>query len=607
MSREPTRKTSRLRLNNLSNGCSTDTVTLSLFEDSIFNGAHNAFQVHLNNNPIKQDFLNRILMFGLEILQKRERELSQVAPSLQLLLKFGAKWKYYGLVENGMTPYHLICKSNGDHHELLDLLLGSSKQPLMDKEDCSSYTALIYAIRKANINCVRSLLKSGANVNLYTCSSIISNNIQYVVPICSPLVEAMTKLDSDSEHLTKIKVEIFHLLLANGANVSAPCGRFTPPPVLCALNCGNVECMKKLIQQGAQLGMTSYERNHIWAEIVRKSNVEVLKSVIERGINKDSTDKYGKSMLRLVIESGDVEAVRYLLELGVTVTTYQLEAQFIPCKKCGTIRLYLGTDHVQTERDPCMAAISRDDLDVFQLLEKHGAQGFGLFVVLLQATYSSPDVTEYLLNKYTYPLNIEYRINILQIGPFHKIDYRTLLSDACLSNNADVVKMLLDHGADPNRRMCEEKCFSDPYTSAINIAIHKCSVTIVAHLIRSGLNINSSSYHHRYGYVLPFEAAVLDTNIDAAKMLLVAGCSCGVYSLTRGHKFKANVNPDLKSFMKNWNVASNNATSLGQQCRRMILEHLSPQAHKKIKELPLPKRIIKYLSLPELDDMMDAD
>ena len=185
----------------------------------------------------------------------------------------------------------------------------------------------------------------------------------------------------------------------------------------------------------------------------------------------------------------------------------------------------------------------------------------------------------------------------MSIGPFNRW---TILIEACHTNSVDVAKMLIDHGADPNKWI-----FEGNYFSAINIAIHKCSVTLVAHLIRSGLDINSRSSHNEHGYVLPFEAAVLDGNLRAAKMLLVSGCYCGVYSLNNNPELKAITKPDLKNSMKTWNVSLNKVNPLEQQCRRVILKHLSPQAHKKIKDLPLPHCIIEYLRIPELDDIVN--
>ena len=589
MSIKPTSESSSLLSNELSDESSTN--TLSLFEDSIFNDAHDTFKVHLDKDPVEQNMLDRCLMSGLHIVQKQERKLSQVAPTFQLLLKFGAQWINNALLENKMTPYHLICQSIDDQHELLDLMLLSSGRALIDTEDCRNCTALVYAIQNANINCVRSLLKNGANVNRYS-----SNSTSWYLPIKSPIVEALSKWDFVSKGSDIIQADIFELLLASGADVNKPYDKHSPPPVLCALDCGNIEFVKKLIQRGARLGGTAYGRNYVWAEIVRKGNVKVLQIVIEHGIDKDSTDTDGKSMLRLVIESDDIEAVRYLLDLGVTLPTYQPEAELKPCERCGTNRLYLDRDEEQVVQDPCVAAISTRNISIIQLLEKHGAQSFQSFNVFREAM-CSPDVTEYLLNKYTYPLNIVYIIKGAGIGPYN---YRTILMEACHANRFNVTKMLLDHGADPNKKMCEKVCFS-----VINIAIHNCNVKIVAHLIRSGLDVNSSSYHWLHGYVLPFEAAVLDGNLRATKMLLVSGGSCGVYSLNSNHKFKASVTSNIKNLMKNWNVGSNNVNPLRQQCRRVILKDLSPQAHKKIKRLPLPKSIIKYLSIPELDDIVD--
>ena len=80
MSLEPTSESNSLLPNELSDGSSIN--TLSLFEDSIFNDAHDAFEVHLDKDPVEQNMLDRCLMSGLQIVQKQERKLSQVAPTL---------------------------------------------------------------------------------------------------------------------------------------------------------------------------------------------------------------------------------------------------------------------------------------------------------------------------------------------------------------------------------------------------------------------------------------------------------------------------------------------------------------------------------------------
>ena len=107
----------------------------SLFDNSIFNGALNPLKVHLEKESVEQNVLDRCLMSGFQIVHRKDREIHQVAPTLQLLLQYGAQWKDSALLEHEMTPHHLICQSTGDYHELLDLMLTSSGRALINTTD----------------------------------------------------------------------------------------------------------------------------------------------------------------------------------------------------------------------------------------------------------------------------------------------------------------------------------------------------------------------------------------------------------------------------------------------------------------------------------------
>ena len=152
----------------------------------------------------------------------------------------------------------------------------------------------------------------------------------------------------------------------------------------------------------------------------------------------------------------------------------------------------------------------------------------------------------------------------------------------------------------------------DGCSSTLLVAIQSKQENLIALLICNGVDINFRSYDYRYGYELPFEAAVLNDSpsdrdfFKVAEILLVSGCSCGVFGLKEDHKFKSEYITDAtKNLMMKWNVHENNVKPLQQQCRRMILKHLSPRASKMIEKLPLPQCLIKYLSFPELDDIVD--
>ena len=67
-----------------------------------------------------------------------------------------------------------------------------------------------------------------------------------------------------------------------------------------------------------------------------------------------------------------------------------------------------------------------------------------------------------------------------------------------------------------------------------------------------------------------------------------------------------NTGREMQEILMKWNVHKNNVLPLKQRCRMVILNHLCPQGYKKITELPLPRQLIKYLSIPELDDSVET-
>ena len=256
-------------------GGSTNTV--ALLEACILNADHDALQEHLENNQTEQSVLDRCLMLGLQIVQKKEQTMVHVAPALQLLWQSGAKWNPDSLLEHRMTPYHFICQSTGDHHDLLDLLIQSSGRRLLHAKDDYDYTALMYAVNNANINCLRILIAHGAEVNIVNLDTSVQQQ---------PIVCAIYELRDDSTKSPVIMTEIIDLLLDNGADVNEG--------VSCALSLGKHECTKKLIAKGANFkGRDGY----VWQMTAWYGRVDLLKCLIDRGIDKYITDKQGRSLL----------------------------------------------------------------------------------------------------------------------------------------------------------------------------------------------------------------------------------------------------------------------------------------------------------------------
>ena len=387
--------------------------------------------------------------------------------------------------------------------------------------------------------------------------------------------------------------------------------------LVCAALNANINCLKCLIANGADVIGKPMWRKHccfyVWSLVARLGNVELLKCLFNRGIDKDSADQIGLSVLWWVVNSGNIEAVRYLLDIGVSIPNYAPKVHEIQCGLCKKDKLVIEckvdrhrfeedegkliVDFFKEDQDPCMRAIYDNNLEIVKLLDEHGSQSCKSFTALRRAViWGSVDVASYLLNNYNYHTNIEYIINNADES---RSSY-TLLTKPRRVFTAKITKLLLDHGADPAKPMCAATS-----VNAIMTAICFGNVETIAQYIRNGVNINCRSYNCSDIKQLPFESSVLHGRQSILKMLLVSGCSCGVFSLVNNHKFKDDIEPEVEKLIKEWGVQENNVTPLKQRCRCVILNHLSPQADMKIENLPLPRMIIKFLGIPELDDILD--
>ena len=487
------------------------TNTQTFLQTCVLDAEHKALEEHLVNNPVQQSELDRCLLRGLQIVQQKERWLAQVAPALTILLLSGAKWNSDVLLDDQKTPHHIICESPGDHHELLELMIKLSQQRIIDAQDIDKRTAVIHAVRHANINCLKSLITKGADLN--------TENDRYGRGRTSqPWTAIMVAIENIIENTSAINVDIFDLLIYSGADVNKPTfkiNNYFISPLIYAAAYRIVYCIQKLIEKGARLDIIA-RYGKVWTRIAGFGNVELLKCMFNHGIDKDTTDDGGYSVLWWVIASDNVEAVQHLLDLGVAVLFYKTEQR-------GKNK-YIVSVH-QKEDDPCILAIHCNRLDMVILFEDYGSKTCELFTALRCAVITnSIDVASYLLNKYKYPLNVEYIKELDQSEPI----YYTLLTEPRYKFSSQMINLLLDHGADPAKQMC-----SPTSVNAIMTAIHIGNLNVIAQYIRWGVNINFRSYDDLYENVLPFEASVLHGYQNIAKVLLISGCSCGVFSLGR--------------------------------------------------------------------------
>ena len=550
------------------------TNTQTFLETCVFDGCYKALEEHLANNPMKQNDLDGCLLRGLRIVQQNLRELSRLAPALTLLLQSGAIWNSDDLLDGQKTPYHIICESPGDHHELLDLIIKSSQKITIHTRDSKKITALVYAVRTSNINCLKWLIANGADGELIWAPK---------QRLCA-IIESILLLKTDYCY-TSVKKNIFNLLLDNSPIQSYK------PLLTFAIDLRIVYCIKKLIEKGTRLDSIDYDKPNVLLKIAILENEEQLENLFNRGMKKEKKNLY---VLSWVVTSGSVEAVRYLLGIGFVIPTTAEDVRETQCKQCKEKTLIVDDKqwNYQMNQDPCMAAIGYNKLEIVKLLDERGLLSCKSFNALrLAVINNSVDVALYLLSNYTYPLNIEYTKESEQ----NKFVY-TLLTELGGVRNAQITQLLLDRGADPAKQMC-----SSISVNAM-VGAQRCgNLKIIAQYIRSGVNINIRSYRNP----LPFEDSVVRGHHDVAKMLLICGCSCGVFSSSNGD-FKNIPDPKMEKLMKEWRVHENNVIPLKKRCRSVILNHLCPQADKKMEKLRLPTQLVKFLSISEIDDIVDG-
>ena len=573
---------------------SPDKLTFFKLRDaSILNNEHETFKVYFESHQIHPTWVMKSLHHVVELITSSDRTLSDITPTLRILLKNGVKNIF---PSNDLEPYHVVCAAVGDLYELLELMIKELKASLINAEDRLGTTPLMCAVQNKNIKCVETLIANKADVNITnTWQGGMYNSV-------NPLIDSITKLHNNNDSSYKVMMDIFDLLLDSGADVNQPCPRYCRTPIMYAALVRNTNCVRKLIQKGAQLDATDkFEDNTAWSFAAWKGGVEVLRCFLEDGgIDKNSKDKRGWSILRWAIQSMDIQTVSYLLNLGVTITTYTSPPFVEPCGICTkNLSCYFIGGNYQLS-DPYMAAIRWNLPKIVKLMDEYGCQLYKSTETLHYAIrMKSLVIVDYLLCKHKYPLNDEY------IEKYDRKDLglnQTFLIMACQARSVGAAKLVLEHGADPNKLSCVKKCF----TSVLNVAINKRHVEVIALIIRGGVNVNTKSNYAGFGVALPFEVAIYEDHIYAAEMLLFSGCSCGVYSLNNSHKLKAGITRELQELLKEWNVHKNNVIPLKQRCRMAILNHLSPQADKKILELPLPPTLVKYLKIPELNDIIEA-
>ncbi|KAL0272477.1 UNVERIFIED_CONTAM: hypothetical protein PYX00_005429 [Menopon gallinae] len=179
----------------------------------------------------------------------------------------------------------------------LRTFLESRKSQVDDRDDNNS-TALIYAASRGKAECVRELLRYGADVNAEDADSwtaLLCAAKEGYLDVCKEL------LDHDAE--------VDHRDI----------GSWTP--LLWATYKGRTEVAELLIERGADVN--AHENYHIcplhWA--CGRGHTEIARMLLRKGVKVNVGDKYGTTALVWACRKGYTEIVDLLLKAGANVDT----------------------------------------------------------------------------------------------------------------------------------------------------------------------------------------------------------------------------------------------------------------------------------------------
>jgi ankyrin repeat protein len=295
--------------------------------------------------------------------------------------------------------------------------------------------AFIAAVKKSDFATVQRLLQQGTSVNISEPDG--STALHYATESNDP--------------------EMTRLLLRAGADARRANRYGMTPLHLAAVN-GNAPLIRELLDAGADANAVLPEGETVLMTAARTGSADSLKLLLDRGAKVDSRDKwYGESALMWAAAQNHAEAVSVLIARGAQVdgrSTLQTNAN----RRAGQSILSLGN------WTPLMYAARENATDAGRALVK-GKAGLNLVdpdgasaleIAIINAHY---EFAAMLLEAGADPNVVDTEAGM---GPLYAaVDMHRLAVGHGRPNPrpvgvmtaVDIVKKLIEHGADPNRRL----------------------------------------------------------------------------------------------------------------------------------------------------------
>lgn len=450
-------------------------------------------------------------------------------PTIQILIKagadvnaadaFGCTPLYYSIMRCSLLrPDNLgdnnskMISERATNEEAVKLLLEADATPDLWFLPTNRLTHLCLAIQTMNLNVVRMLLETGANI----CHRCVGGNapLHVAAKVGSPdIVRCLLKYKAqqflrnesgETEMDIAIKqnhTEIINLLRERKDSADSVEEEertvylskraykiLRGTPLHDAVYARNVKLIKTLLSKGGNIDLLNQDSFTPLHVSVFGKNVEVVMLLLSKGANVEIQDKYGRTPLFIATSHDNTSAVEMILEKGANPNISNMAAE-----------------------TPLFAAVIRKNLNAIKLLLKSGASVnvqniYGCTPLYAAAHNGNSDIVKLLLenkadteiaNSYgNTPIHIsilfQHKRNCeLLLQKQAKIDVRnkqgaTPLLLAVYIKDIEIVRLLLENGAPVDTEDMDGR-------TALHMAIASKNEEVVRLLLEKGVNINAQT------------------------------------------------------------------------------------------------------------------
>ncbi|CAF3996688.1 unnamed protein product [Rotaria sordida] len=420
---------------------------------------------------------------------------------VELLLNAGAEthvapfgYRADKLTITGWTPLYAAMKSQ--KFDVVKLLLKHGANPNAVTKFC--LTPFLLACKICDLDIIEACIVAGADIN-FTLSGSNANDLN---------ITGETALFIAT---LKDRIDVVKFLIEKGAqvNIQNHCG--VSPLHLCAKS-GNQELVQMLIQAGANVNIAPQGKIPIETLLAvetpliaaaKKGHVEICEYLIQNGADVNAVTMTGVTPLYTTTEEGHLDVVILLIRHGADINQspkghvardLHIENQtplLIACmRNHEAIIRYLiesGADiNVTSERgsSPFLTICQHNNVELARLFIQHGARHdievknvFNRKIngLIVAVESSSIDIIRLLIEA---GLDVNYKIE----GEDETAG-RTPLFCACVKGLQDIVKYLIEQGADVNGT-------ENSGQSCLHIAAAMGHAVIVQILCEHGANVN---------------------------------------------------------------------------------------------------------------------